>query len=566
MAEQKSHVVPVKRLMRLLGKERNVIYAIFFYAALNGVVVLILPLGIQAVLTFLLGGRLTATWVLLVVFIMAALIFAGLMRVAQISLVERLQQRIFAKASYEISYRIPKFRAESMYRKYAPELINRFFDVMNVQKGVLKILIDFITASLEIFFGLILLSVYHPVFLGYSISLVIFIYLLFKWTSPKAIATKLKESSAKYKMAYWLQEVSRNLGTFKLAGKSLMPQEKVDEIAEEYLHSRQSHFKVLITQFMFMIGFKVITVGVLLIVGSLLLINDEISIGQFVAAEVIIILLIGSIEKVILSLETIYDTVVGAEKVGAITDVDLESEEGEVVSELSELGFKLEFDNVSFSYPGMSEPTLSNFTLHVEKGKKVVIAGEDGTGKSTVLQLAAGIYDSYKGSIFVNDAELKMMNLRDYRSRLSDSMSQQTIFNGTIKENITLNRSGIKEADYKRSLELSNLLPYIKSLPNADYEKLLPKGEYIPQDISRKIILARSFCNPAELMLLESPVLELSKSEQLKILDYIFELPCTLLAVSNDNQVLKRADMIITLDNGTIDFSGDYEAYKAQKR
>lgn len=564
MADPVSNTIPLKRLLRLLGKERKVIYAIFFYAALNGVVVLILPLGIQAVLTFLLGGRLTTTWVLLVVFIMAALIFAGLMRVAQISLVERLQQRIFAKASYEISYRIPKFKPESMYKKYAPELINRFFDTMNIQKGVLKILVDFTTAALEIVFGLILLSVYHPIFLAYSISLVIFIYLLFKWTSPKAIRTKLKESRAKYKMAYWLQEVSRNLATFKLAGETLMPQERVDSISEDYLTHRQSHFRVLITQFMFMIGFKVTTVGVLLIVGSLLLIDDQISIGQFVAAEVIIVLLLSSIEKVILSLETIYDTVVGTEKVGEITDVDLESEEGEHCSHDTTHGFEIRFHDVTFHYPGISKPTLKNFNLRVEKGSKTVIAGTQGSGKSTVLHLAAGLYSTYEGKIFINDIHLNLMNLREYRSYVGDSMSQQTVFNGTLKENITLNRAGITEEDYHNSLELANLIPYIQNLPNGDNEMLLPMGQYIPDDISRKIILARSFCHPSGLLLLESPVLDLNRNEQEKVLNHIFNLSSTVLAVSNNEDVLKRAERIITLENGNINFDGDYAAYKAR--
>lgn len=560
------HTVPVKRLLKLLGKERKVIYAIFFYASLNGVVLLILPLGIQAVLTFLLGGRLTATWVLLVILIMVALIFAGLMRVAQISLVERLQQRIFAKSSYEISYRIPKFKPESMYKKYAPELVNRFFDTLNIQKGILKILIDFITAALEIVFGLILLSIYHPIFIGYSIGLVVFIYLLFKWTSPRAIETKLKESSAKYKMAYWLQELSRNLATFKLAGKTLMPQERVDSIAEEYLTHRQNHFKVLITQFLFMIGFKVVTIGVLLIVGSLLLINDEISIGQFVAAEVIIILLLGSIEKVILSLETIYETIVGTEKVGAITDVDLESEEGEHCSHDTSKGFEIEFSNVTFKYPGVSEPTLKNFNLLIERGSKTVIAGHQGTGKSTVLHLAAGIYSTYSGQIFVNGMHLNLLNLREYRSYIGDSMSQQTVFNGTLKENITLNRPGISPENYQTGLSIANLNPYVKSLPNGDNEMLLPMGQYIPDEISRKIILARSFCQEAGLLLLESPVLELNEQEQEKVLNHIFNLNCTLLAVSSNDKVLKRAQRIITLKNGKVDFDGDYQAYKSQNK
>ena len=132
------------------------------------------------------------------------------------------------------------------------------------------------------------------------------------------------ESSFKYKTAYWLEEVGRTLNSFKLVGSTNLPVLRADKLIQKYIEFRSQHFNVLIFQYKVMIAFKVLIVTSLLLAGSLLLINDQISIGQFVAAEVIIILVVSSVEKLILSLETVYDTLVSVDKLGQIMDLDLE--------------------------------------------------------------------------------------------------------------------------------------------------------------------------------------------------------------------------------------------------
>jgi ABC-type bacteriocin/lantibiotic exporter with double-glycine peptidase domain len=304
---------PLKRFFSLLRDEKEEIYAIYFYAVLNGLVSLSLPLGIQAILNFILGGRLTTSWVILVIIVALGVIFGGFLQVSQLYLSEKLQQRVLSKSAIEFAYRLPRLKMESLRGKYVPELVNRFFDTINLQKGLSKLLIDFSTASLQVFFGLILLAIYHPFFIIFSFVLVLTIYLIFKYTSPKGMATSLKESSAKYEIAYWLEEIGRTLGTFKLSGFSPLPFNQVDKLIKKYVEYRNSHFAVLIFQFKVLIAFKVLIVVILLVAGSLLLMNNEISIGQFVAAEIIIILIINSVEKIILSLETVYDTLTATE-------------------------------------------------------------------------------------------------------------------------------------------------------------------------------------------------------------------------------------------------------------
>lgn len=560
----KSLTIPAKRLWSLIVEERKNIYPILFYAVLNGSTVLVIPLGIQAILNFILGGRISTSWVLLVILVTLALLFSGFVQISQLYLVEKLQQRIFAKSAFEFAYRIPRFKLESLVGKYPPELINRFFDTMNIQKGLAKLLVDMTTALLQIFFGILLLSVYHPFFVAFSLVLIFFVYILFRATSPRGMETNLNESSAKYQMAYWLEEMARTLGTFKLAGVSNLAEKRVNQLTDNYIGHRQAHFRVLIRQYIIMVGFKVLIVSTLLVTGSILLINEEISVGQFVAAEVIIILLLGSVEKLIQILDTVYDTLTATEKVGQIFDIELEKQDGKTDCVDGENPYRIEFKHVSFKYPETSVPVFEDLNIDIPAGQKLIVMGAFGSGKSTLLQLLGGLYDSYDGKIFINGVGLHLIDTKSLRSFIGDSMSQQNIFRGTVRENITVGRSNTSEAQVKKSIDLTGLNDYIRNLALGLDEMLLPQGAMIPNDIVRKIVLARSLCHESGLMLLESPIVDIAGEEKQKMLDFLFSKAWTMVAVSDDDNLLKRADRIIVLDQGNISFDGDYAAFKAR--
>ncbi len=559
-----SLTIPGKRLWSLIVEERKNIYPIFFYAVLNGSTVLVIPLGIQAILNFILGGRISTSWVLLVILVTLALLFSGFIQISQLYLVEKLQQRIFARSAFEFAYRIPRFKLESLVGKHPPELINRFFDTMNIQKGLAKLLVDMTTALLQIFFGILLLSAYHPFFVAFSLILIFFVYILFRATSPRGMETNLNESTAKYQTAHWLEEMARTLGTFKLAGYSDLAEKRVNQLTDNYIAHRQSHFRVLIRQYIIMIGFKVLIVSTLLVTGSILLINEEISVGQFVAAEVIIILLLGSVEKLILILDTVYDTLTATEKVGQIFDIELEKQDGKTDCTDGDNPYHIEFTNLSFKYPGATSAVFTNLNLNIPAGQKLVVTGKFGSGKSTLLQLLGGLYSSYEGKIFINGVGLQLIDIKSMRSYIGDSMSQQNIFRGTVRENITVGRTNTSEELISNAVSLAGLNDYIRNLPEGLEEIILPNGAMIPNDIIRKIVLARSLCHKSGLLLLESPIVDIAGTEKTRMLDYLFAESWTIVAVSDDDDLLKRSDRIIVLDNGDITFDGNYTTYKAR--
>jgi ABC-type bacteriocin/lantibiotic exporter with double-glycine peptidase domain len=554
---------PLKRLGRLLKMEYKIIYLILFYALVNGVISLTLPLGIQAILNFILGGRVSSSWVILVIIVVIGLSLSGLIQILQLQLTERLQQRIFAKSSFELAVRIPRIKVEAFSNRYAPEMMNQFFDTVNLQKGIAKLLVDFPTASLQVVFGLILISIYHPFFLFFSVGVVLLLYLLFRYTGPQGVVTSLKESSKKYEVAHWLEELARTMGTFKLAGITNLPLLKIDKLIMGYLHFRRKHFGILITQFKTMVAFKVVTTGALLIMGSLLLINNQISLGQFVAAEIIIILIMNSIEKLIVGLESVYDVLTSLEKIGAITDMPLEEERAKNPAIINaEKGFKVCADKLLFRYPDTERKIIDDISFTVNTGQKIAIAGKPGSGKSTLLQLISGIYEDYSGRITYNDIPLSALCIDDLRLQIGDNIWQETIFKGTVRENITLGKDGITDEQIFNVLEAVSATNSINLLEDGLNTLLFPGGNKIPRSLAKKIILARSIVSSPKLLLLEMETEFMTEAESDKFYKFLFSKDWTIIAAGEDSSFLKRADRVLFMDRGSIVFDGDYNGLK----
>ncbi|MCH7396952.1 ATP-binding cassette domain-containing protein [Belliella sp. DSM 107340] len=554
-------LTPLRRFGRYLNEEKKEVYAIYFYAILNGIVSLSLPLGIQAILNFILGGRISTSWILLVVVVGAGISFGGFLQISQLYLTEKLQQRIFTKAGFSFAYRLPRLRLDDLHDKHAPDLVNRFFDAVNLQKGMAKILIDFSAASIQVFFGLLLLAMYHPFFIIFGFVLILLLILIFYFTSPAGMETSLKESTSKYKVAYWLEEIGRTMATFKLAGNSKLPFMRVDKLLQSYVEFRNKHFAVLIFQYKILIAFKVLIVCSLLVAGSLLLINNEISIGQFVAAEIIIVLVVNSVEKLILTLETVYDTLTATEKLGQILDLPVEKIEGtdkSLTSEFQGLEFKLR--NVSYQSRDGQFKILDDVTLELKTGEKVILTGASGSGKSTIMYLLAGLYSEYSGKILVNGLPIETMNLDKYRSFIGDSLTHQSIFHGTIYENITLGKD-VDDKQIREVIDLVGLKDYIYTLPNDWDTGLMPEGKGLSKKIISKIIMSRCLVGTPKALILEDLFNYFDDQIKDEVGDYILKGPWTTVMVSDDPKILRKSPRIIELKDGKISFDGSSDSY-----
>ena len=558
----KDNPTPLNRLWMLLKPDSLDIRNIYIYAVFSGLVSLTLPLGIQAIVNLIQGGEISTSWVILVIIVVGGVAAAGIMQILQLRITERLQQKIFTRAAFEFAYRIPKIRLEQLYKQYAPELMNRFFDTLTVQKGLPKILIDFTAAALQVVFGLILLSFYHPFFIVFSLVLALLILAIIQFTARQGLQTSLKESKHKYSVAYWLEEIARAAPSFKLAGQTTLPLNKTNEKVDLYLDARNSHFKILMKQYGLMVGYKVIVVAGLLGIGGILVFDQAMNIGQFIAAEIIILLVVSSVDKLILSAETIYDVLTALEKIAQVTDLEIEAEHGiDAKKELNTPGISISLKDVSFRYRDQQEDAISNFNITINESEKIVIAGLNGSGKSTLLNILSGICRPSRGAVLYGGIPFRNLELESIRDLKGGYLEDEIIFEGTLIENIAMGRDIATLENVTWAAVKLGLTDFIHGLPQGYDTMLDPLNQGLPRSIIQKILLARAIVIRPKLLFLEEPLKHIDNAERNSIINFLLskENPWTLIAVSSLMHFVEKADRAIIIDEGKLK---SFEKYK----
>ncbi|MCB0570590.1 MAG: ATP-binding cassette domain-containing protein [Phaeodactylibacter sp.] len=553
---------PLKRFFRLLELDRKDIYYIYVYALFSGLIALSMPLGVQAVIGLIAGGAMSASLILLVVAVTLGTALSGVLKVMQLTVTETIQRRIFTRSAFDFAYRIPRLKLDKLTRYYPPELVNRFFDTLTLQKGLPKILMDFSTAVLQIAFGLILISFYHPFFVLFGLTLAFILLAILRFSGPGGLETSLKESKFKYEVAYWLEEIARAMSTFKLSGGSTFSLNKTDGLVSSYLDSRKKHFRILLFQYGHIVAFKTLITAGLLFLGSYLVIGNQINIGQFVAAEIVVILVMNSVEKLILSMETIYDVLTALEKLGSVTDLPIEQEKGLDFGQVDTgHGLTVRAENLTYRFQDSERDTLDGLCLEVKAGEKLCIAGYNGAGKSTFLQILAGLYTDYQGSISYNGFPLRNLDVNSLRQHISDYSAREDIFRGTILENITFACPDVGIDEVVRVAQSIGLSSFIESLPDGYETMLLPEGRNIPQNIRTRIILARCIISKPRLLAVEGFFYGVEQGDRDMIARYLTSKgqPWTMLAVTDDPVLAARCDRVVIMKEGKIVEEGTFE-------
>jgi len=553
---------PFTRLLRLLELDRKDIIYVYIYAVLAGLITLSLPIGIQAIIGLIAGGSFSSALFILLGIVTIGVALTGVLKIMQLSVVETILQRIFIRSAFDFSFRLPRFKLESLTQKYPPELMNRFFDTLTLQKGIPKILIDFSSASFQIFIGLLLISFYHPFFVFFSVILVVILFLIFRFTGPIGLKTSLLESKYKYAVAHWLEEIARSMFDFKITANRENPLITTDKLASNYIDNRKAHFKILITQYSTIIIFETILTATLLSLGAYLVIKNQINIGQFVAAEIIVILVIASVEKLILTMESVYDVLTALEKMGEIMDLPLEREDGrELYFPENQEGISLEGKKLSFSYHPEMPASLNEITFKINAGEKICLAGNANAGKTTLLHILSNLYTDIKGQLLFNQLPVGSLNINNIRAKVGHFLADENIQDGTILDNICM---GNKDFNFDKIIPIADaigLTEIIQKLPKGYLTHLVSEGRNISKSTKSKIILVRSLIFNPELWLAEGSFIFLNRRERHHVFDFIlyFLKNKTVVISANDPVIAEKCDRILLIKSGQVYATGTFK-------
>lgn len=541
-----------KRLIRYITKEKKDVTNIYFYAILNGLVLLSVPLGIQSIVSFVMGATMTTSIYLLIFFVVIGTWLAGYFRLKVIQIIEKIQQKIYVEFSIAIADKIPKVDLSYTRKYYLPELVNRFFDIQNLQKGISKILLEIPTALIQIVFGILLLSFYHPWFLAFGGLVVISVIIIFRYTMESGIKSSIEESNKKYDTAAWIEDIAGSVKTFKMHSENDAHLKGTDERVVEYLKHRTSHFKVLVFQYKTIIAFKVIITLAMLAIGTYLLINQKLNIGAFIATEIVVLSIMSAVEKLIVSLESYYDLIASFAKLSKITELK-EEQNGEIILSQKEKGAEIEFKNVSFSFNEHS-PILSDVNFKIRENTINVLTGKLGAGKTLLLNMITGFFDPSSGTILFDRIPLKNIEKQLLRNDIGLYLENMKIIQGTVKENIILGNSESHTEDILELSENIGIENISSMFSSGFFTEVSETDPEITFSSKKKILLLRALLGEKRLIILENPFAGIREEYQDRMIQYLLKIKekTTIIIVSQDAELLQHADQHIHLEGGTL--------------
>jgi ABC-type bacteriocin/lantibiotic exporter with double-glycine peptidase domain len=503
---------PWKRLLKLLQLEKSDISALYFYAILSGLLSLSLPLGIQAVIRFIQSGQISTSWVVLVMLVVFGAVLTGVTQIMQLRITENIQQRIFVHYSFQFAHQFPRFDRKALGDSIPVELMNRFFDIISLQKGFSKVLLDFTSAFLQIVFSLLVLSFYHPFYIAFSILLILLLVVIFRPILRKGIDTSLQESKYKYATAFWLQEIARADWSFRINPTENLSLNQLDQNTTAYLKTRENHFKILWKQFVWMIAIKALIVASLLGLGGYLVISQQINLGQFVAAEVLILLLLAAVEKIIQSLETLYDVCTSLEKLEQVSDLPVSLEEKQITENTLEL-FPIELMN--------KKDKNHTPIIQIQKGENVLLIGNNQRETNNLLKM---LIDPSVNPNFVprwNHRLAEESKLQLGFERIGWFTRDDQIIAGNLVENVTLGRPGINQDQVAKILHFVGLEYLYKNRLEGLDLRISSYNNALSSEEKDRLLIARALIDHPELLIISFLGSSISWIDQKQILEKI---------------------------------------------
>jgi ABC-type bacteriocin/lantibiotic exporter with double-glycine peptidase domain len=472
----------------------------------------------------------------------------------ELRILESIQQRIFTYVGLEFAFRFPRIKIEEIMNINARDLANRFFDSIVLEKSFIKLLTDFSIITFQILISAIVLCFYHSSFLILNLFVVIVLYFGFRYTFHKALNAGLEYSRYKYKTAYWIEEVANASSTFKLAGKTELPLSKIDEYLLNYLSKREYYYKWINVQYVILNISKIIYVLGFLLIGGIMVMEQKMNIGQFVASEVLIITIINGLDKIIHTLKNFYDTLISLEKLAEVTDLILEKNKSGSLYSSSEGGMSISIRHLNFKYPLSEKNVLHDINLDIISGEKVLITGKNNSGKTTLLKIISSLYEISDGDIIYNEISIKNIDKERLRFDIGIYFQEDVIFNGTIMDNITLGRDGIDTKFIEEISNLINLSSYLETLRDGYYTELNAHGYGLPLSVIYKILFLRVIATKPRLLLIENMHLNFFNEDREKFVQIITDkkYPWTLICIDEMDNLTKFYDTIYVLDNGRI--------------
>lgn len=541
---------PERRFFNFLELERGQILTLLIFSLFSGLLYLGAPLAIDAVVSNLSFGGRTQPYVQALVILSAALLgcisLQAVISGFQYYISEVIQRRIFVRTAAEIAHRLPRVKAEAVDRVHAPELVNRFLEVVTAQKSTSLLLLDGVNVIFGSLTGMLLLAFYHPALLALVAVLSLLMCFVIWPLGRGAVKTSIYESKMKYELVHWFEQIAAFPYLFRGPGGQRLAYENANYLSSLYLEKRVSHFNVVIQQISALLVLSACASAAVLFLGGWLVLNQQLTIGQLAASELIMGGIAASLAKLGKKLEAWYDLMAAMDKLGNLLDLETERDTGERPAR-SDSGMSIEARSLSFVLPGVPS-VVTDRTFTISAGSRTAIVGPYGSGCSTLLDLFFGMRTPTSGHLAIDGLDIRNWYLEALREDVL-LLRGFEIVPGSVIQNLRLGTRTIGLDEIRSALAAVGLLESILRHPEGLNLELQSGGSPLSGNEKIRLLLARAIVQRPRLLLLDEMIDGVDEVSLAIFKEAILSasLPWTVVVASRDPSVTRLFEQIIPL-------------------
>jgi putative ABC transport system ATP-binding protein len=543
-----SSYTPLQRLQNLISLEREDIGILITYGIGIGVLSLATPVAVQALVNTIAFGALFQPLLVLTLVLLVLLGFSNALVALQFYVVEMLQRRMFVRLFGETAARLQQTLYAVQNEYHLPELTNRFFDVVTLQKTASVLLLETLGYVLQTLIGMLLLAFYHPLLLAFDLFFICALAFILFELGRNGLASAIEQSKAKYTAAAWLEDIANNPMMAKSSDNRAYLNSQTDRIAQSYVEACTQHFRVLSRQNIGALILHTLANTLLLGLGGWMVISNQLSLGQLIAAELVVGAMIYGLTRLGKTMENVYELLSSVDKIGYLLDLPQESQQGFAPMPTA-TPYKVVITNLSIPN-SIHLDALRNISLQLMPGDDLVIS--EGADKGSLLNVIYGLRQPSSGHVCLDDQDLRDFNLSQLRTTVS-LVRHTEIFEGTLLDNVRLGRE-LNITQIREILAKVGLLETIANLPDSLDTRLLSNGSPLTQEQCLRLTLARALAEQPRLLLLDNVLDRIDNRVLPTILDQLLakNTPWTLIATSHRTEIIARFQRHIKIADGKL--------------
>lgn len=549
------------RLNPFIKGEVKLVVFICTFGVITSVLSLVVPIAVQSLVNSVAFGSLTQQLIVLTMTVFVVLSFSGILQALQFYTSEKLQRRLFVRVVADLAKRIPQISARGIRGVTGAELLNPFIEISTLQKSLANILIGGLGVILQITFGILLLSFYHPYLLAFALILSFAIAIIVFIFGRNGVKTADKECSAKYDSLTWLEDMADMSILFRSDESSHFGEKRALNLANKWLLARSSHFKILFVQHVGAYFTHALASATLLGLGGYLVIKGQLTLGQLVAAELVVNSSLSGLVKLCKHLDSLYDLTASLGKLNKLRSYNSEQVQGSNPSWDSARAALIEIKNLSVGQESSSKALLKNINLTIKPKEKIAIFGGNGSGKTVLAESIFRLIKPDYGEIIVDGYNVEDIDTRSLRSRVK-LVTKPKFFHGTLEENLTYDSKLVSRKDLRNILRQLGLENTIRHLNDGLETVITPTCKFFSYGEMLRIALARAIISNPGLLIIDQTFDGVDSDSQEKLLNILLadEFPCSILAFTHDMQIARFFDKSYFLKEGQlslIDTAGD---------